>query len=509
VPVSIRGASIRGVLTYGVLACCAAAAHAAETFDIGRDSNGTRIDAVIVQGSGDDAPLVALVGGLAGEDESAAAVRAAVERFDALPQRRRGITLLAIPLANPDGAALAFPPSGRAYRENAEANTLWRFIGAHAPDLVLISGGNDFGLGDALANEPAALVGRIPSRHWSSTDDVAALDAADVAPSEARRELERRRARTPRDLALELAEQYGHTLNQVWYIEALALRAQIELGRVEDVRKLAEPYASGEKNSLARPNALVMAGHLIFGDLARATGDPRYVALVRKVADLGFDENGKMLESMPYHGEFSDSIFMGTVSLAQAGALTGERKYFDMAVRHLEFMQRLDLRPDGLYRHQPATDAAWGRGNGFAALGLALLLSDLPHDHPGFGDVLESYRAHMAALLPYQNRDGLWRNVIDVPGAYPEFSGTAMIGFAMQRGLENGWLENEDAYRAAVARAWDAVNARTGAGGTFIDICESTARIESLEGYLDREAILGTDPRGGAMALIFATELMR
>jgi rhamnogalacturonyl hydrolase YesR len=200
---------------------------------------------------------------------------------------------------------------------------------------------------------------------------------------------------------------------------------------------------------------------------------------------------------------------MGTVIAAQAGALTGERKYFDLAARHLQFMQRIDLRADGLYRHQPATDAAWGRGNGFAALGFALTLSDLPREHPEYARVLASYRAHMAALLPHQNRDGLWRNVVDHPGAYAEFSGTAMIGFAMQRGLANGWLENASAFRAAVARAWDAVNTRTGPGGTFIDVCESTARIETLEGYLQREAILGADARGGAMALLLATELMQ
>ena len=35
------------------------------------------------------------------------------------------------------------------------------------------------------------------------------------------------------------------------------------------------------------------------------------------------------------------------------------------------------------------------------------------------------------------------------------------------------------------------------------------ARIESLEGYMQREAILGRDPRAGAMAMLFAAELMR
>jgi len=251
----------------------------------------------------------------------------------------------------------------------------------------------------------------------------------------------------------------------------------------------------------------VMAGHIVFTELARRTGDPRYIVAVRKVADLGFDASGQMLAAVPYHGEFSDSVFMGTVIQAQAGALTGERKYFDMADRHLRFMEKLDLRPDGLYRHQPATDAAWGRGNGFAALGLALTLSELPRNTKGYAHALQSYRRLMAALLPLQTRDGLWRNVVDYPGAYAEFSGTAMIGFAMQRGLTSGWLKGHD-YEQAVARAWQSVNSRTSSSGTFIDVCESTARMTSLDQYLKRAAILGEDARGGAMAMLFATELM-
>ena len=210
---------------------------------------------------------------------------------------------------------------------------------------------------------------------------------------------------------------------------------------------------------------------------------------------------------MPYNDQFSDAVFMGTVILAQAGGLTGDTRYFAMADRHLRYMQQLDLRPDGLYRHQPATDAAWGRGNGFAAIGLAMTLTELQPRSTGYQHALASYRQLMMALLPFQTRDGLWRNVIDHPGAYPEFSATAMIGFAMQRGLENGWIKGT-AFRQAVDRAWLAVNSRTSSSGSFIDVCESTARMTSLEQYLQRAAILGNDPRGGAMAMLFATELM-
>ena len=137
-----------------------------------------------------------------------------------------------------------------------------------------------------------------------------------------------------------------------------------------------------------------------------------------------------------------------------------------------------------------------------------MTLSELPRDHKGYPHALQSYQQLMAALLRWQTRDGLWRNVIDYPGAYPEFSATAMIGFAMQRGLENGWIKGAR-YRQAVDQAWLAVNSRRSSSGSFVDVCESTARMTSLQAYLQRAAVLGNDPRGGAMAMLFATELMK
>src|SRR5262245_63932361 len=53
---------------------------------------------------------------------------------------------------------------------------------------------------------------------------------------------------------------------------------------------------------------------------------------------------------------------------------------------------------------QASADAAWGRGNAFAALGLALTLSEFPKDHPAYAPLVASYRAHMAALARFQDR---------------------------------------------------------------------------------------------------------
>ncbi len=473
-------------------------------FDIGLATSGARIDAVVVEASAKAPATVVLIGGLQGDAQSAATVRQAVAEYG--KRRDRPVRLLAVPFANPDGVALGFPPTGVAYREHRNrmyCGAGWarrRPTSCWSRTMMMRAWSPRWGA------QEVADMGRIPAQHWSAQADwVRRLGT--VPRSAAHAELDARRARTPRQLAESLAQHYGHDFEQAIYVNAIALAARLKLGELADVKRLVEPYVDGTKDSLARPSALVMAGQIVFTELARQTHDPRYLAVVRRTADLGFDAAGQMLEAMPYNDGYSDSVFMGTAILAQAGALTGEQKYFDMADRHLRYMQKLDLRPDGLYRHRPEADVPWGRGNGFAALGLALTLSDLPRGSAAYQHALQGYRDLMKTLLPWQTRDGLWRNVVNHPGAYPEFSGTAMIGFALQRGPETGLdqgqrlpaCRRQGMARGELARFLDS---------SLVDVCESTARFTTEEQYLQRAALLGEDARGGAMAMLFATERM-
>jgi hypothetical protein len=58
-----------------------------------------------------------------------------------------------------------------------------------------------------------------------------------------------------------------------------------------------------------------------------------------------------------------------------------------------------------------------------------------------------------------------------------------------------------------VEAAWKAVLARISDDGQVVDVCESTGKQDSLEKYLARRAILGTDTRGGGMAMMLAVEM--
>ncbi|MCU1335844.1 MAG: hypothetical protein JWO19_1425 [Bryobacterales bacterium] len=477
---------------------------------IGLSPGGKPLEALVVTGAPPTSPIVMLIGGLKGGIESRKMVSEAVRGFESDQGSRHRVNLLAIPLANPDKSPLVFPPTGVAYRENAESHVLWRWIALQAPDLVLIVGAGDAGLAQALSTNAVAGVGRIPARVIITARPTTLLSLPrQIPPSEAHLEMNRRRARSPQLLAEELGKYFGHDFNQLTYIPGIALIAQMRLGHLADVEKLAAPYLDPSRNVLNRANSLTLAGHLVFAELAER-GDQesaqRYAELVRKAADLGFTESGEMRESMPFHDEMSDSVFMATPLVVRAGKLTGERKYFDLAARHFAFMQKLVLRQDGLYRHSPLTEAAWGRGNAFPALGLALALSDFPKDHPAYPRMLAEFQRHMLVLARFQDEDGMWREVIDQPGSYAETSATSMIGIAMLRGIRNGWLDAAK-YQPRVNRAWYAVLARVGKEGQLVDVCESTNKQKTLEDYLHRAAILGPDPRGGAMAMLFATEM--
>ncbi len=517
------------VLMLALAACGEFPNAAAEVLDlaIGVTASGSPIHAAVAEEALDpngSSTRVLVVAGLDGRDESVDLAAALLR-----DPGETDLALSAVLNVFPDRAPVeSFPPSGPAYGGDAvEAQYLWRFIGMLAPDLVvdLRTDEAPSSLERALDRgaEPAG-VGRIPAATLRLSADGKSLEglrreslerlgdlARSLDLSPARRELQARVARAPLETARQLEKSYGHALDNAVYIPALALIGRLRLGdldgnsRVSDVERIAGPFLEGKDSLGSRPTGSHVSGHLVFADLYERTGKAAYLDLARSAADLGFEKDGALKPSMPFHNEMSDSVFMGCAILARVGRITGESRYFRMALRHLRFMQALDLRPDGLYRHSPLDHAPWGRGNGFPALGLALALTDWPGEEPGYEEVLDSLRAHLRALARYQDPTGAWHQVVDRPESYREFTSTAMIAFAITRGLRNGWLDRSE-FESVADLAWNAVQARIKSDATLVDVCRSTGRQDSLRAYFDREAILGRDDRGGAMALLISTE---
>lgn len=312
---------------------------------------------------------------------------------------------------------------------------------------------------------------------------------------------ENRERRTAEAIAEALAQKYGHAMPQVAYIPALALWGRLWLAEIQnkqpardEVVKLA--IAAPEPKEWSGP---AVAGHLIFA----AIGDRNRVL---KAAALGLDEKGDPRDHLENWGGMSDSVFMDCPLLTAAGRLTEEDRYFTAAANHLFFLEENLMRKSGIYDHSKKCQAAWGRGNGFPALGVALMLTEFPSDHPDRKDLEDSFREHLEALSKHQDANGMWHQIIDRPESYPEFTCTCMIAFAMQRGVRLKLLDQK-IYQPMVDRAWTAIKRRIHLDGEAVEgVCPSTGALATLEDYLKRPEVNGRDERGGAMALMFALE---
>jgi rhamnogalacturonyl hydrolase YesR len=201
-----------------------------------------------------------------------------------------------------------------------------------------------------------------------------------------------------------------------------------------------------------------------------------------------------------------DDMFMITAVQTQAWRATNDRRYLDRAASSMvAYLERLQ-QPNGLFFHAPDSPFFWGRGNGWMAAGMAMLLSSLPESHPQRPAILQAYRKMMATLLLHQGADGMWRQLIDQPSAWPESSSTGMFAFAFVTGVKHGWLDAAT-YTPAARRAWIALVGYLNENGEVREVCVGTGAGHDMQYYLDRPRSVG-DLHGQAPILWTASALL-
>jgi hypothetical protein len=282
------------------------------------------------------------------------------------------------------------------------------------------------------------------------------------------------------------------------YIPALSWSGQLRLAAItgeakwrEKALRDIEAFTSGRTPAIAEPYRLTsLAGALAFVD----AGDK---PLAAKVAALIANDIGE--PPVKFSTGWTDDMFMASAVLARLNSGDTVHRLLTSYARKLQ-------RPDGLFIHAENGPHAWGRGNGFALLGVTEALTHLPSSWAGRAEVLEIYRRHVAALAKHQSDDGSWRQVVDEPASYRELTVTAMTVAAIARGISRGWIDRKT-FEPVINRGWLAVAARVNADGTMKDVCSGTGAGPTKEYYLNRPVVNGADDRGGAMALLAAIEI--
>jgi unsaturated rhamnogalacturonyl hydrolase len=251
----------------------------------------------------------------------------------------------------------------------------------------------------------------------------------------------------------------------------------------------ADPDAATPVKSLLKPHALDDGGALT-ASFIKTLRTGALKSDIRPVIDNFVNyimtkefrlQDGTLARNRPQPNTlWLDDLYMSLPALAQMGVLTGDKKYFDEAVKQYQlFSKKMFNNEKGLYMHgwvqnmNPHPQFHWARANGWAIMTKVELLDALPENHPGRAEIVENLKKHAAGLASRQHGTGFWHQLLDRNDSYLETSATAIYAYCIARAINKGWLDAK-AYGPMALLAWNAVTTKVNEKGQVEGTCVGT-----------------------------------
>jgi rhamnogalacturonyl hydrolase YesR len=226
-------------------------------------------------------------------------------------------------------------------------------------------------------------------------------------------------------------------------------------------------------------------------------------------------EDGTLARKNPFPKSlWLDDAYMSVPLLAQYGALTGKREYFDDAAHQImQFHRYLFVPERGLFTHAIDVDLAeqhpryfWGRANGWFMVATVEVLDLMPEDHPQRPDMIRILNEQAKGVATVQSGKGLWHQMLDRPDSYLETSCTAMFAYAMAKGVNRGWLSPE-LYGPVAIAGWNGITTKISDDGRIDGTCVGTNYANDYVYYYNRPAM--DDVHGYGPTLLCGAEMYR
>jgi len=478
-------------------------------------------------------------------------LQATLKAIDSLP-----IQISLIPFANISGESLKFPPDNNFFYSDTHPSSqyIWRWISMRDPDLIIEFKNNQLNQIKFESNlelklnsfkfkhlqvknpVPGSLVNELPKDKLFFLKQIPTIEIngevekinpeinyflpqltkKDFKKISNQNALVHKLKRSPIEISKTLSLHYGKDLYPCIYTNGVAVSGQIRLASLENLNEntlntiinqapsFTEKYLSTKFTS--QISAPEIAGVLWADELSEYTGDHRYQDLILKAANM-FHKRTENLPPFPLTKTFivEDFFFSATI-LGRAFKISKNLEYIEILV---SFLLNANLQQkSGLFWHSRNAHFYWGRGNGFAAIGLAEALTFIPKNHSSYPQLINMFQKLMKGMLKAQDFEGMWHQVSNVQGSYSETTSTCMMGFALSRGLLMKWISGS-VFENALSKAWEATNKRIGYNGSIIDACTGTGVQTNTIDYFKRPAITGFDDRAGSMAIWFSTEFQK
>jgi unsaturated rhamnogalacturonyl hydrolase len=221
---------------------------------------------------------------------------------------------------------------------------------------------------------------------------------------------------------------------------------------------------------ISKRGQLIPADHVAPGvafiELYQITRKEIYVDRALALADLLLRSprgatGARLLRPDANQFVYVDCLYSDPPLFCKLAQITGERKWFEEAAAYaLEFWSVLvDARVPLLYHgYSDVTrdhiGLLWGRGVGWALLGLVDTLADMPEDIGGRDLLLVHFKDMAVALRDLQAANGHWHTVLDHPETYLENSIAAFVCAAFFKAMRFGFLDSS--FQECTRRSWHA-----------------------------------------------------
>lgn len=240
-------------------------------------------------------------------------------------------------------------------------------------------------------------------------------------------------------------------------------------------------------------------GHAIVNIYLR-TGDEELLQLSKHIADFLMKEQPRLLDGTFCYWKIPqlrriwiDPLFMVCPLLANIGKITGERKYYDEAIRQIfSLTTRLQDPLRKLFyqgwgwginktTHSPGF---WSRGNGWALMAMTEVLETIPENYPKHNMLIKVNQTFINEIVRYQGERGLWHQLVDLPDSFEETSGTAIFTYSIARNILNRWVSKK--YSKYADRGVEGLKLKIDEDGNIKGICIGTPTQDTLQDYYSR-----------------------
>jgi len=271
--------------------------------------------------------------------------------------------------------------------------------------------------------------------------------------------------------------------------------------------------------------------------LYRVTGNEKYLKAVNLLRSQlkthpRTKEGGFWHKKIYPNQMWLDGLYMGQPFYTEYSVVFGEDNFNDIANQFVWMETHARDPKTGLLYHgwdeskeqrwankeTGLSPHVWGRAMGWYAMALVDTLDSFPKNHPRRAEVVAILNREAAAIEKYQDKDGLWWDIIDLPNKpknYHESSAAAMFVYALAKGVRQGNLPER--YLKVAERGWAGIKRE------FIETLpdgnvdwKGTVSVSGLGGnpyrdgsydYYMSEKVIVNDPKGLGAAIKAAVEM--